>query len=97
MKGDKEEGKKREEDRDKRRRKRKEKKEEKRTLQLACRGLPKKGGPHASTQRQPAQKGQPTEAPNSARKKREERERKASRRDQDKTGGRKEKKEGTPV
>ena len=47
-----------------------EKKEEKRTLQLAYRELPKTSSPHPSMQRQPTQKPQYTEAPNSARKKR---------------------------
>ena len=48
--------------------KKRKKKEEKRTLQLASRSPQKTGSPRASTQRQPTQEGQPTEAPNSARK-----------------------------
>ena len=63
------------------------KKEEKRTLQLASRSPQKTGSPRASTQRQPTQEGQPTEAPNSARKEKRKRKPKD---ETEKTGGRKE-------
>jgi len=78
----------------KKRRRRKETKEEKWTLQQACKDPLKTGGPHASTQRQPIQKDQPTEAANSARKA-EEKTKKASRGDKERAGRRKEKR--TPI
>ena len=75
--------------------KKRKKKEEKRTLQLASRSPQKTGSPRASTQRQPTQEGQPTEAPNSARKRKEKESQKTRPKRQE--GGRNKKEEKTPM
>ena len=76
-------------------RRRKNKKEEKRRLQLASRGFQKTRSPQASTQRQPTQESQPTEAPNSVSKRGRERKPKTKPKRQE--GGRSKKEERTPM